>query len=197
MDFYGYHFGMEILKSSVQWWQGSRAAEVDKMLFDQFEALIGKELACKPKEEIDRVWARAMALLDMVELIPEPCRVERLANAWTWVFCLLGIGDADAMVRVAEELHRRGVDPNAKDAEGWSAIRQQACFGHARVVHCLLRLGADPDEALPGLGHSSAEDCARANGHGDLGDLLLACKEKKALEAAAKPQSSKARAPSL
>ena len=42
-------------------------------------------------------------------------------------------------------LLKKGVDPNAKDNDGWSLLMRAAGTGHDAVVALLLEMGADPD----------------------------------------------------
>jgi ankyrin repeat protein len=70
-----------------------------------------------------------------------------------------GANDADAVAF----LLRLGLDPNAADREGWTALHHAAAHGHRRVVAALIEAGADRDARTT---HGKrAADVAAVNGH--------------------------------
>ena len=69
-----------------------------------------------------------------------------------------------------ERLVRQGMDVNARNPDGHTALMLAAQNGHTATVQKLLTLGANP--ALRDLqGHSAAE-LARQQGHTALADLI-------------------------
>ena len=84
---------------------------------------------------------------------------------------LVAAAEGGLMDKVVAEL-KRGVDVNARDYSGNTALDQASEYGHADVVKVLLEHGAIPDATASG-GRTPLM-AAAANGNSQVAELLLA-----------------------
>jgi ankyrin repeat protein len=60
----------------------------------------------------------------------------------------------------------KGVNVDAKDRHGWTALRREAKNGHLAMVRVLVEKGADVNAIPPFYGGSTALHEAATSGHG-------------------------------
>ena len=80
---------------------------------------------------------------------------------------LVAAGDVDGL----KSALAAGVDPNARDGKGWTALMHAADTGYALIVPDLLGAGADPNLRLPD--GATALFIAAVHGHSEIVSLLV------------------------
>ena len=84
---------------------------------------------------------------------------------------------------IAVTLIEAGVDVNAQNVDGNTALLRAACEGRAELASVLLRVGAKPD--LQNADGYSALVLAKRRGNREIVDMLLACGADRSLRTSA------------
>ena len=80
---------------------------------------------------------------------------------------------SNGYIKIVQALLKAGVDANAPDSNGWTALMIASYAGHTAVVNALLKPGVGIDVNAPGPGGMTALMLASENGHDRVVKALL------------------------